>query len=189
MSRIISGLAGSIRLAGASKETRPTSDRVKESVFASLESQDAIRGAKVLDLFAGTGALGLEALSRGAGSLVLVEKARGASEVCQKNIDLVLTALQKQGQSPEVILKKSDASTFLKTTTASFGLVFIDPPYEFSNQKLIELIALLREMIKNGLVVVERSSRSEKISFEGFELDSEKTYGDTSVFFLRPISR
>lgn len=189
MSRIISGLAGSLRLSGAAKETRPTSDRVKESVFASLESLDAIGGSSVLDLFAGTGALGLEALSRGAKSLVMVEKSRGAFAVCQKNIELVLSSLQKQGQNPEITLKKSDALAFLRATNESFDLVFIDPPYEFSNQKLIELMAEIRAKMKDGLVVLERSSRSEKVSFEGFELESEKTYGDTAVFFLRPISR
>ncbi len=188
MSRIISGLAGSLRLAGAAKETRPTSDRVKESVFASLESLDAVSGSKVLDLFAGTGALGLEALSRGAKSLVLVEKARGAIDVCQKNLDLVLSSLQRQGLSPEVILKNSDALAFLKATKESFDIVFIDPPYEYSNQKLIELMEELQQVMMDGLVVLERSSRSEKLSFEGFELESEKTYGDTSVFFLRPIA-
>ena len=93
MSRIISGLAGSIRLASAPAGTRPTSDRVKESVFASLEAVGAIENADVLDLFAGTGALGLEALSRGAKSLVAIESARAALNVCLKNSANVGTAL------------------------------------------------------------------------------------------------
>ena len=72
MSRIISGQAGSIRLKSAASTTRPTSDRVKESLFAALEARDLLNGSRVLDLFAGTGALALEALSRGAQSAVLV---------------------------------------------------------------------------------------------------------------------
>jgi 16S rRNA (guanine966-N2)-methyltransferase len=188
MSRIISGLAGSLRLAGAAGETRPTSDRVKESVFASLESMDAINDASVLDLFAGTGALGLEAISRGAKKLVLVEKSKAAFEVCQKNLELVRVSLEKQGVSVDAKAQRTDALAFARANAESFDLVFLDPPYEFSNQKLSELMGTLRPHLKDGLVVIERSSRDEKASFEGYELEAEKTYGDTAVFFLRPIS-
>ena len=129
MSRIISGLAGSLRLAQGAKDTRPTADRVKESVFASLESFDQITGANVLDLFAGTGALGLEALSRGAKSLTLVEKSKSALEVCRKNSESVQASLAKQGVAVEVSLRHADALVFLKSNAERYDLVFIDPPY------------------------------------------------------------
>jgi 16S rRNA (guanine966-N2)-methyltransferase len=190
MSRIISGLAGSLRLAAASSQTRPTSDRVKESLFASLESQDLLLGAKVLDLFAGSGALGLEALSRGAQSLVMVEKGRGAFEVCKKNGEFVLTSLSKQGSVVEILYRNSDATQFLRSNDQEFDLVFVDPPYEFADSKLIELLGLLQtKLTPAGAVVLERSARSEVIEVAGLERYAEKTYGDTALSFFRRFSQ
>ncbi len=190
MSRIISGLAGSLRLAQGAKDTRPTSDRVKESLFASLEGIDLISGASVLDLFSGTGALGLEALSRGAKKLTLVEKSRNAFEVSRKNTDAVQNSLAKQGVTASVSLKNSEASSFLKSNSELFDLVFIDPPYEFTNDKLKDLLDLLVKSITNrAVVVVERSARSEEPSIAQLEKFAEKEYGDTKVWFFRRISQ
>ena len=185
MSRIISGLAGSIRLASAPAGTRPTSDRVKESVFASLEAVGAIENADVLDLFAGTGALGLEALSRGAKSLVAVESARAALNVCLKNSASVGTALSAAGAQPPMEIKLSDAVAYLASTIKEFDLVFADPPYDLDVAgKLLERVgAVLRP---NGLFVLELSSKTENPALvEGIELSSEKAYGDTKVLIFR----
>ena len=185
MSRIISGLAGSIRLAAAPTGTRPTSDRVKESVFASLEAAGAIQNADVLDLFAGTGALGLEALSRGAMSLVAIESARAALNVCLKNSASVGTALSAAGARPPMEIKLSDAVSYLASTTKEFDLVFADPPYDLDVAgKLLDRVgAVLRP---NGLFVLELSSKAENPALlKGTELWSEKVYGDTKVLIFR----
>jgi 16S rRNA (guanine966-N2)-methyltransferase len=189
MSRIISGLVGSLRLAQGTRDTRPTSDRVKESLFAVLESSDLLAGANVLDLFAGTGALGLEALSRGAKGLTLVEKARGAFEVCNKNASLVKSSLAKQGLSVEIQTKNLDALAFLKSTTDTFDLVFVDPPYEFTNEKVSAVLQqLVRSLSEQAVVIVERSSRNEGIAIPELEEYVKKDYGDTRVSLLRRFS-
>lgn len=186
MSRIIAGLVGSLRLAGPANVTRPTADRVKESLFSSLESIDAVAGARVLDLFAGTAALGLEAISRGAKALVAVEKSKVASDVCAKNIELVKSALAKQQISPEIQLITKDAEGFLRSNSSAFDLVLIDPPYEMVNSQLAEtLLQLARSLTDDALVVVERSSRELVPELAGLGLQSQKTYGDTSVYFFR----
>jgi 16S rRNA (guanine966-N2)-methyltransferase len=190
MSRIISGLAGSLRLSAAAKETRPTSDRVKESLFSTLENQGAVKAAKVLDLFAGSGALGLEALSRGASSLVMVEKSKSAFAVCKKNSDLVTNALAKQGIEVSVELRNTDSTRYLKTAEPEFDLVFVDPPYEFSETKLQEILGLLVEKLSaSGVLVLERSARSSKLDATGLERYLDKTYGDTQVSFFRRFSQ
>jgi 16S rRNA (guanine966-N2)-methyltransferase len=187
VSRIISGQIGSLRLASAASATRPTADRVKESLFSSLESIDAIEGSQVLDLFAGTAALGLEAISRGAKSLIAVEKARAAQLVCEKNFELVRNALDKQGQSIQLTLKRQDVESYLASTAEKFDLVFVDPPYDFAPAKLIEILQKLVPLLNHGaLVVVERSSKDKAIEVAGLDLQNSKTYGDTAVYFFRP---
>ena len=184
MTRIIAGAVGSLRLKGPAKATRPTSDRVKESVFAKLEAMGVIEGARVLDLYAGTGALGLEAASRGAASVVLVEKDRAAAEVCKSNLEVVTTALSQQGLSPKISLQILSVEKFLKTSHAA-NLVFIDPPYDLGNAALESTLAALVESSREILIVLERSSKSELpiLPLQLKELDL-KTYGDTQVWFL-----
>ena len=186
VSRIIAGLAGSIKLKSPAKSTRPTSDRVKESVFAKLESMGAIEGARVLDLFAGTGALGLEAASRGATWVTLVEKDLGAAAVCAENLKAIHASLQKQGQVCEFKLEKQDVKNYLVRNRSGFDLVFIDPPYDLSNEAVELLLAELGSSLNpEAIVVVERDSRSPELKFpEGLSLESRKIYGDTSVYFL-----
>lgn len=186
MSRIIAGAVGSLRLISPAKTTRPTSDRVKESLFSTLESADEISGRKVLDLFAGTAALGLEAISRGAASLTAVEKTRSAAAVCKKNIELVLSALQKQQLSPTVLLVEQECDSFLKKNQESFDLVFIDPPYDLAGDKLEEILTqLISALAPGALVVLEKSSRSSEPRATGYIVENRKTYGDTEVLFLR----
>ena len=189
MSRIIRGLAGSIRLASAPAGTRPTSDRVKESLFGSLEAAAAIENADVLDLFAGTGALSLEALSRGAKSLVAIESARAALNVCLKNSASVGAALSAAGARPPMEIKLSDAVAYLSSTIKEFDLVFADPPYDLDVAgKLLErVVAVLRP---NGLFVLELSSKVDTPApVEGLELSSEKSYGDTKVLIFKQTAQ
>ena len=182
MTRIIGGVLGSLRLKGPAKATRPTSDRVKESVFSILESRGAIQDARVLDLFAGTGALGLEAASRGARSVTLVERDPAAAKVCEDNISLVMEGLSKSSLTCDVNVVRSDAKTYLKRNEL-MDLVFIDPPYETADK---EVMASLEDIClsHDGVVIVERSAKIPLPSPTGFLLDQEKTYGDTKVFFF-----
>jgi 16S rRNA (guanine966-N2)-methyltransferase len=187
MTRIIGGIAGSRQLTSPAKATRPTSDRIRESIFNRLASRELIENANVLDLYAGTGALALEAISRGAKLAVLVEKDGKAAAVCNTNANLIQKALEKEGFFEALIkVVHKPVSAFLSTDTAEYGLVFIDPPYEISNEEVIaNLEALLPRLSKDAVVMVERSSRSEDLALPtGFELDEEKSYGDTKVFWL-----
>ncbi len=183
MTRIIAGAIGSLQLKPAAKATRPTSDRVKESLFAKLDAMGVIEGAKVLDLFAGTGALGLESASRGAESVTLIERDRKAFELLKQNVQSAAAALSKQGLDPKINTQNLEAMKFLKGASVMFDLVFIDPPYEYSNSDLEELLEHLAPTIwQDGLVVVERSSRSEAVICDVLELQSSKNYGDTAVW-------
>lgn len=184
MTRIIGGVLGSLRLKGAAKATRPTSDRVKESVFSILESMAAIQGARVLDLFAGTGALGLEALSRGAASLVMVERDRDASRVCSENADKVRQGLKNIDLRPEIklLVKSADKAVGI---LGEIDLLFVDPPYDLSNEFLLELLGRVR-LSDNAVVVVERPSKSQEFAnLPGLRRVKDTRYGDTSVSFLK----
>jgi 16S rRNA (guanine966-N2)-methyltransferase len=183
VTRIIAGAIGSLQLKPAAKATRPTSDRVKESLFAKLEAMGVIEGARVLDLFAGTGALGLECASRGATSIDLVERDRVAFGLLQQNVKGSVSSFEKQGISNKIQAHNLDAQRYLKSATSGFDLVFIDPPYDFPNSELELLLNLIADVLGDeGLVVVERSSRSEELVIETLELQSSKTYGDTAVW-------
>lgn len=187
MTRIIGGIAGSRQLTSPAKATRPTSDRIRESVFNRLASRDRLDAARVLDLYAGTGALALEAISRGAISAVLVEKDGKAAAVCNSNAQLIQKALEKEGFfDPVTKVAHKAVSSFLSTDTGEYDLVFIDPPYEVSNAEVIEnLDALIPKLAKDAIVMVERSSRSESLAIPaGLKLDEEKSYGDTTIFWL-----
>ena len=187
MTRIIGGIAGSRQLTSPAKVTRPTSDRIRESIFNRLASRDLLDGARVLDLYAGTGALALEAISRGAISAVLVEKDGKAAAVCNQNSTLIQKALEKEGFfDPVTKVVHKPVSSFLSTDTAEYSLVFIDPPYEVSNEDVIEnLEALIPRLSKDAVVMVERSSRSDALNVPaGLNLDEEKSYGDTIVYWL-----
>ena len=183
MSRIIGGVVGSLRLKGPAMATRPTSDRVKESVFSILESMDVLEGAVVVDLFAGTGALGLEAASRGASSVTLVEQDRAAAAVCRENIALVDSGLRKSAVESSISLRQESAERFLKAASRA-DLIFIDPPYEFSNSEILKLLEQIPRT-SAAMIVLERSSKSQSQEIpESFSVARDASYGDTVVFFL-----
>ncbi len=183
MTRIIAGAIGSLQLKPAAKATRPSSDRVKESLFAKLDAMGVIEGAKVLDLFAGTGALGLESASRGAAVVELVERDRSAFGLLEQNVKSSLSSFEKQGISKKIQAHNLDAQRYLKSATAGFDLVFVDPPYDFPNAELEQFLIAIGEILsEEGLVIVERSSRSEQLEIETLELQSSKNYGDTAIW-------
>ncbi|GGR23573.1 16S rRNA (guanine(966)-N(2))-methyltransferase RsmD [Agromyces mediolanus] len=186
MTRIIAGFAGSQTLAVPRSGTRPTSDRVREAIFSALEARDAIDGARVLDLYAGSGALGLEAASRGAAEVVLVERAKPAADICRRNADAVRRAAPR-GAAPNVRVAQRSVAAFLEPGAAPgpWDLVFIDPPYELGEPELArELAALAPVLAEGALVVVERSSRSPEPAWPtGIEPERRRDYGETTLWW------
>lgn len=181
MTRIISGRAGGLRLqTPPGSGTRPTSDRVREALFSRLEHLDVLDGAAVLDLYAGSGALGLEAASRGAVSAVLVESDRAAAAVARRNA--------AQTGIPGVTVRAATVERTLATAPAApVDLVFIDPPYDIGEDVLERVLTALVEqrwLSEEALVVVERSSRSPEPQWPaGLQAEGERRYGETRIWF------
>ena len=186
MTRIISGLAGGRRIhTPPGSGTRPTSDRVREALFSRLEHLDAVHHAKVLDLYAGSGALGLEAASRGATSVLLVESDWAAVAVIRKNIaDLALPGVDigVRADTVERALLSGPPSE-----KARCDLVLVDPPYEVTEEALGDALTLLVThgwLSPDALVVVERSARSPEPRWPvGLDGAGERRYGETKMWF------
>ena len=195
MSRIISGAAGGVRLASVPGDnTRPTTDRVKESLFSKLESYDIIRGARVLDAFGGSGALGCEALSRGAASVTLLDTYPKAVAVIRKNVAAVEKAMGRNGAGSSgatgsvARVQQSQALTYVKSASGPWDLVFVDPPYAMPNEQVSELLeALTPKLAEGAVVVVERSSRDpEPVWGEGLYCFSTRQHGETVLYYVEP---
>ncbi len=188
VTRIIAGGARGVRLDVPDAGTRPTSDRVRESLFGSLESMDALDGARVLDLYAGSGALGLEAWSRGASRVDLVERGKAAAGVVARNIAAVAKSL---GAAPAARAHQSTVLAYLSRANGPFDLVFTDPPYDLDDATMTaDLTALAPLLSADAIVVIERGRRSTAPALDaaGLELVREKTYGDTRVWWATPAA-
>jgi 16S rRNA (guanine966-N2)-methyltransferase len=184
MTRIIAGFAGSLTLHVPRSGTRPTSDRVREAIFSALESRDAIEGASVVDLYAGSGALGLEAASRGAAEVTLVERAKPAADVCRRNADAVQRAMH--GHAPvRIRVVPRPVAGYLEGAAPGIDLAFIDPPYELGESALARDLELLAPLLAEGaIVVVERGARSpEPVWPAGLDVDRRRDYGDTTLWW------
>ena len=180
MPRIIAGEFGGRRLAVASDATRPTSDRVREAVFAALDARVDLAGMTVLDLFEGTGALGLEAVSRGAASAVFVDDDGRAAEGLKRNI-----ATCGAGQRAKVVRRAVD--DFLRSTTDRYDLVFCDPPYGIPDDELAAVLALVAPLLGDGYLVLERARRTADTSWPPtLRPVVAKRYGDTRVEWAEP---
>ncbi|WP_129359823.1 MULTISPECIES: 16S rRNA (guanine(966)-N(2))-methyltransferase RsmD [Micrococcaceae] len=185
MSRIIAGVAGGSRLASVKgQNTRPTTDRVKEALFSRLETYDVVREAHVLDIFAGSGALGLEAASRGAAAVTLVDRDRAALEACTHN----RRTLEKSGVPARIQVVSSSAATYLKRGEGPWDLVFVDPPYAMSEAELATLLEVMAPALAgDAVVVVERSTRSLEPEWgTSLRRFGHRTYGETSLWFAEP---
>ena len=194
MSRIVAGAAGGTPLKSVPGDaTRPTTDRVKEALFSRLESYDVLANARVLDLYAGAGSLGVEAASRGARSVLLVELAPKAVAVCQANAGLVNKALRNDLVSVRRGSVDSVLDSFAPVPGGSAGktwdLVFMDPPYPLTNEELAKTLEKVSLVLDAGAtVVVERSARTaEPIWPAGLEKFAEKKYGETRLWFAEPV--
>jgi 16S rRNA (guanine966-N2)-methyltransferase len=186
MSRIVSGFAGSLRLRVPTSGTRPTSDRVREAVFSALDARGVIPGARVLDLYAGSGALGLEAASRGAASVVLVERSPQAARVCRENAAALRRAAGRT--PPQIEVHASSVHSYLDGSDARFNIVFIDPPYDLGESALAGTLAAVAGLLEeDATVLVERSSRSPEPDWpDALVPVRSKTYGETVVWTAAP---
>ncbi len=186
MTRIIAGTARGRRLeVPEGQATRPTSDRVREALFSRLQHEGLLDGTRVLDLYAGSGALGLEAASRGAEHVLLVDSARAAAGSARRNA----TTVAADG----VEVRQAAVSMVLGTAPGRpYDLVFVDPPYPLAED---ELSAALRQLVDNewlaadAVVVVERSQRSPEPGWPvGLVRFDERRYGDTRLWLAEPIT-
>lgn len=170
--RIIAGKYRAKKLSKIEGEIRPTSDRVKESLFEILSKR--LQGARVLDLFCGSGALGIECLSRGAEEVVFNDISPKSLAVLEKN-------LKNIGEKREIY--SLDFKKMLQKAEGKFDLIFADPPYRENYLPEICAIVKSRELLKaDGLLIFEGERKEE--SFEGFSLKDFRSYGRTLVYFL-----
>jgi 16S rRNA (guanine966-N2)-methyltransferase len=171
--RVIAGRYRGRRLqAPRGAATRPTSDRVREALFSVLG--DRVEGARVLDLFAGSGALGIEALSRGAAEATFVDSAPAAIRAVTANLEAL-------GASADV--RRADAGRFLGAAQAvarQYDLVFLDPPYRLAGRLGSELTAALPAVLAPGAAVVAESDRRAPLEL-GLPILDERRYGDTLI--------
>lgn len=183
MTRIIAGRAGGRTIATPrGSATRPTTDRVREAVFSRLEALVDLDGARVLDLYAGSGALGLEAVSRGAGHLLAVEKHRATAALVERNARTL-------GLADLVEVRTASVSAVLRDGPSRdedrYHVVLLDPPYPLSETALGEVLGLLLTqgwLDGEAVVVVERSARSPEPAWPvGLRHLSSRSYGETAV--------
>jgi 16S rRNA (guanine966-N2)-methyltransferase len=179
---VIAGRAGGLRLVAPARDAaRPTTDRVKESVFGALAQHHEIEGAVVLDLFAGSGALAIEALSRGAARAVLVERDTEAVDAIRRN--LVTTRLASRAR-----VQHSSVAAFLGGRAPAerpFDLVFLDPPYRTSGAEVTRALERLDAsswLAAHAVVVVERAAGASGVEWPtAWRAAWERSYGDTLV--------
>ena len=182
MTRIIAGTYGGRRIQTPKGDgTRPTSDRVREAMFSSIESElgGFDHELRVLDLFAGSGALGLEALSRGAGWCEFVESDRRAAAIIKENLSFLGL------RSARMTVSRVEAYV-ANGTEDHFGLVFLDPPYAMPTAEVAKVVADLGSLTRSdALFVVERATRDPFTWPEGVEGLRDKKYGETTVWYGR----
>ncbi|MFI5619306.1 16S rRNA (guanine(966)-N(2))-methyltransferase RsmD [Streptomyces sp. NPDC051567] len=184
MTRVIAGSAGGRRLAvPPGTGTRPTSDRMREGLFSTWESLHGLAGARVLDLYAGSGAVGLEALSRGAAHALLVETDTKAAQAVRENIkNLALPGAEfRSGRAEQIVAVPAHGDPY--------DIVFLDPPYAVGHEDLREILLTLRSngwLTGDALVTVERSTRSGAFPWPGeFEPLRSRKYGEGTLWYGR----
>jgi 16S rRNA (guanine966-N2)-methyltransferase len=183
VARVIAGEAGGRRLAvPAGRDTRPTSDRAREGLFGTVASiMGPLTGARVLDLYAGSGAVGLEALSRGARHVLLVESGDRASRVIRQNIEAIaLPGAELAADRVERVLARGPSGD-------RYGLVFADPPYALDGDQVAAMLSALADrawLAPGALVIVERATRSGPLSWpDGFVPDRARRYGEATIWY------
>ncbi|MBI3195458.1 MAG: 16S rRNA (guanine(966)-N(2))-methyltransferase RsmD [Ignavibacteriae bacterium] len=181
--RIVSGeFKGRTLVSVPDNSVRPATDRVKTTIFNMLQNRLRIYGANVLDLFAGSGNLGFEALSRGAANTVFVESSNNVVRTIQKNIELL-----KCDERADIV--QLDAMYYLNSCRERFDLIFADPPYVY--EQTIELPALIFQknlLNNNGLLIIEHSKHTVFETSKIFQLSVQKEFGQTRVSFFQKMT-
>jgi 16S rRNA (guanine966-N2)-methyltransferase len=183
MTRVIAGSAGGRRLSvPAGRDTRPTSDRAREGLFGTVQAlHGPLAGASLLDLYAGSGAVGLEALSRGAARVALVEADPRALRVIRANV----AALGLPGA--EVIAGRVEAVLARGPAGGPFDVVFADPPYALPGEAVTAMLTTLADagwLVPDALLAIERSTRSGPIEWpEGYTGDRSRRYGEATFWY------
>ncbi|WP_297596137.1 16S rRNA (guanine(966)-N(2))-methyltransferase RsmD [Mycobacterium sp.] len=178
MTRIIGGVAGGRRIAVPPRGTRPTTDRVRESLFNILTARRELSGLAVLDLYAGSGALGLEALSRGAATALFVESDPRAASVIARNIDTL-------GLSGATLRRGAVAAVLAAGTASAVDLVLADPPYDVGAAEVEAVLAALTAhgwVREGGVAVLERAAGGAPLRWPaGWSMWPQRVYGDTRL--------
>ena len=179
MTRIVAGAARGRRLTVPPAGTRPTADRAREALFSSLESQlGGLEGLSVIDLYAGSGAVGLEALSRGAVRVLLVESDRRAADVAKSNVRAV-------GLPGATVLVRP-AERLGPNPDPAYDVLFADPPYDVPTKQLGAVLTGLADggwLTQEALVVVERSKRDDWEWPEGYAASHDRKYGEARLWY------
>lgn len=172
--RIIAGAAKGRKLDTPKSGTRPMTGRARESIFSILALR--ITGARILDLYAGSGSMGLEAISRGAADVVFVERGRQATSVLEHNVERVgLGGRVRQG----------DVKSFLGSETGLYDVVFVDPPYADDDGDVLVVLELIDQVLdSDGIVVLHRQERSRVLIPEFLRTVDERRYGDAVVTMM-----
>ena len=179
--RIITGKGKGIKLFTKKGETtRPTSDRAKEAIFSIISEK--IIDSEVLDLYAGSGALGLESLSRGASCATFCDNDKESIEIIKKNITKTHNEIGKNAE-----LYYIDAVDYLKTTEKKFDLIFLDPPYEYNIEKILKIIKDKEILKASGLIIYETEIDFEE--FKDFTIIDKRKYGRPYIIFLEEKKR
>ena len=181
--RVISGNARGVQLkTPEGMKTRPTADRVKEAMFSIIQFD--LPGTRVLDLFGGTGQLGIEALSRGAKHADFVDEADSACKLIRENLKRT-----KMEQQARVI--RSDYSAFLQRCTDRYDIILLDPPYaEVFLENSLKLITEIDILQSGGIIVTERPAEKElNVSFSGFLRSKDYKYGKTLLTLFRKCDK
>lgn len=183
--RIVGGALGGRRFDGPKGDgTRPTSERVREALASALDSRDRLAGAKVLDLYAGTGALAFEALSRGAVNAVLVERDRAVAKALETSV--VQLGLRGRVQVRTLDLTGRDVLARIPAPVGGFDLVFADPPYAeiAAAADLLDALGSSELLAEDGLVVLEHARKHPPRPLRSLASVAQYEYGDTSLSFL-----
>lgn len=185
MSRVVAGAARGRRLAvPPGQGTRPTSDRAREALFSTLESLvGSLAGRRVADLYAGSGAVGLEALSRGAGHVLLVESDRGALRTVRANVEVLGMA------GAEVRAGRVEQVVSAAAPGAAYDVVFLDPPYDLPDDDLRVVLERLRDngwVAPDAVVAVERATRGAAWAWpQGYAALRSRRYGEATLWYGR----
>lgn len=188
--RIIAGAAKGRPISAVASATRPTSDRAREALFSTLASEfGEFDGLKVLDLYAGTGAVALEALSRGAALVHAVEKDDSAGKAISANFDAIKSAELKGSFH----LYTMGVHRFLGDKSQyRYHFIYIDPPYDVDDIDVVETLVQLQEnqfLDPDAIIAIERNSRVKEISWPyGYEQVRVKNYGQATIFYGAPLS-